>query len=158
MDGPARLTLEGFDSAASQRHDLTLTAVVAAFDPARLTQARRLSNLSKTALARLLDVSAVAVGQWEAGTHPPRPDHVGLLAEHLKVPPAFLAAGQTVRQAGEFGGPLPQSTEDARAPAGQSDCLRGAGLGAGVRPREASADAAGRPARLHRRRGSPGRS
>jgi Zn-dependent peptidase ImmA (M78 family)/transcriptional regulator with XRE-family HTH domain len=94
MDGPRQETLEGWDTTAGQRHDPTLTAVVAAFDPARLTQARRLVDLSKTALARLLGVSAVAVGQWEAGTHPPRPDHVGLLAEHLKVPPAFLAAGR----------------------------------------------------------------
>ena len=29
-----------------------------------------------------------------SGDTPPRPDHVGLLAEHLKVPPAFLAAGR----------------------------------------------------------------
>jgi Zn-dependent peptidase ImmA (M78 family)/transcriptional regulator with XRE-family HTH domain len=94
MDGPRQETLEGWGTAAEQRHDPTLTAVVMAFDPARLTQARRLAELSKTGLARLLDVSAVAVGQWEAGTHPPRPDHVGLLSEHLKVPPAFLAAGR----------------------------------------------------------------
>ena len=94
MDGPKQLTLEGFDTAAGQRHDPTLSAVAAAFDPARLTQARRLADLTKTALADLLDVSAVAVGQWEAGTHPPRPDHVGQLAAHLKVPPAFLAAGR----------------------------------------------------------------
>lgn len=94
MDGPRQETLEGWGTAAGQRRDPTLTAVVMAFDPARLTQARRLAELSKTGLARLLDVSAVAVGQWEAGTHPPRPDHVGLLSEHLKVPPAFLAAGR----------------------------------------------------------------
>ena len=70
MDGPRQLTLEGFDT-PGQRHDPTLSAVAAAFDPARLTQARRLADLTKTALADLLDVSAVAVGQWEAGTHPP---------------------------------------------------------------------------------------
>ena len=94
MDGPRQETLEGWVTTAGQRQDPTLTAVVMAFDPARLTQARRLVDLSKTALARLLGVSGVAVGQWEAGTHPPRPDHVGLLSEHLKVPPAFLAAGR----------------------------------------------------------------
>jgi Zn-dependent peptidase ImmA (M78 family)/transcriptional regulator with XRE-family HTH domain len=94
MDGPRQLTLEGFDTAAGQRHDPTLSAVAAAFEPARLTQARRLADLTKTALADLLGVSAVAVGQWEAGTHPPRPDHVGQLAAHLQVPPAFLAAGR----------------------------------------------------------------
>jgi Zn-dependent peptidase ImmA (M78 family)/transcriptional regulator with XRE-family HTH domain len=71
-----------------------LAAVAAAFDPARLTQARRLAGLTKKAVATELDVSAVAVGQWEAGTHPPRPDHIGHLAEVLAVPPTFLAAGR----------------------------------------------------------------
>jgi Zn-dependent peptidase ImmA (M78 family)/transcriptional regulator with XRE-family HTH domain len=71
-----------------------LASVAAAFDPNRLTQARRLAGLTKRAVAEQLDVSAVAVGQWEAGTHPPRPDHIGLLAEVLEVPPTFLAAGR----------------------------------------------------------------
>ena len=156
MDGPRQLTLEDIDTAAAQRHESTLSAVAAAFDPARLTQARRLADLTKTALAQELGVSAVAVGQWEAGTHPPRPDHVGRLAERLKVPPAFLAGRSAVRPAGELGGALPQPAEDARTPAGQGDCLRRASLGAGVRPREAGAVAAGRPAWLHRWRGLPG--
>jgi Zn-dependent peptidase ImmA (M78 family)/transcriptional regulator with XRE-family HTH domain len=94
MDGPRQLTLEGFDTVSGQGHDPTLSAVAAAFDPARLTQARRLADFTKAKLANKLGVSAVAVGQWEAGTHPPRPDHIGRLAEHLKVPPAFLSAGR----------------------------------------------------------------
>lgn len=91
MGGPRQLTLQGVAPSAA---DGTLAAVAAAFDPDRLTQARRLAGLTKTAVSRRLAVSAVAVGQWEAGTHPPRPDHVGQLAEHLKVPPTFLAAGR----------------------------------------------------------------
>jgi Zn-dependent peptidase ImmA (M78 family)/DNA-binding transcriptional regulator YiaG len=71
-----------------------LASVAAAFDPSRLTQGRRLAGLTKRAVAEQLGVSAVAVGQWEAGTHPPRPDHIGLLAEVLEVPPTFLAAGR----------------------------------------------------------------
>jgi Zn-dependent peptidase ImmA (M78 family)/transcriptional regulator with XRE-family HTH domain len=71
-----------------------LVSVAAAFDPNRLTQARRLAGLTKRAVAEQLGVSAVAVGQWEAGTHPPRPDHIGRLAEMLEVPPTFLAAGR----------------------------------------------------------------
>jgi Zn-dependent peptidase ImmA (M78 family)/DNA-binding transcriptional regulator YiaG len=71
-----------------------LVSVAAAFDPNRLTQARRLAGFTKRAVAEQLGVSAVAVGQWEAGTHPPRPDHIGLLAEVLEVPPTFLAAGR----------------------------------------------------------------
>lgn len=94
MDSPGQLQLPGAESAATPGSDATLTAVAAAFDPARLTQARRLAGLTKTAVSRKLDVSAVAVGQWESGTHPPRPDHVGKLAEFLGVPPAFLAAGR----------------------------------------------------------------
>jgi transcriptional regulator with XRE-family HTH domain len=72
----------------------TLAAIAAAFDPARLTQARRLAGMTKKAVAKALGVSAVAVGQWESGTHPPRPDHIARLAEALEVPPAFLAAGR----------------------------------------------------------------
>src|ERR1035438_9417321 len=89
-----QLHLPGTGRFDGQRDADTSAAVAAAFDPARLTQARRLAGLTKSAVAGHLGVSAVAVGQWEAGTHPPRPDHVGLLAEHLKVPPAFLAAGR----------------------------------------------------------------
>jgi transcriptional regulator with XRE-family HTH domain len=72
----------------------TLAAVAAAFDPARLTQARRLEGLTKKSVAKELGVSSVAVGQWESGVHPPRPDHIGRLAEILKVTPAFFAAGR----------------------------------------------------------------
>ncbi|MEV0287949.1 XRE family transcriptional regulator [Kribbella sp. NPDC050820] len=73
----------------------TATAVAGAgFDSARLTQARRLAGLTKKAVADQLGVSPVAVGQWEAGTHPPRPDHIVGLAEALDVPAAFLAAGR----------------------------------------------------------------
>jgi Zn-dependent peptidase ImmA (M78 family)/transcriptional regulator with XRE-family HTH domain len=89
-----QLELAVADTEASPEGDLTLAAVAAAFDPARLTQARRLAGLTKKAVAKALNVSAVAVGQWEAGTHPPRPDHVGQLAQALHVPPAFLAAGR----------------------------------------------------------------
>lgn len=71
-----------------------LPAIAKGFDSARLAQARRLSGLTKRALAQLLGVSPAAVGQWEAGTTAPRPDHVGRLAEELDVPPAFFAAGR----------------------------------------------------------------
>jgi Zn-dependent peptidase ImmA (M78 family)/transcriptional regulator with XRE-family HTH domain len=64
------------------------------FDPARLTQARRLAALTKTALAEELHVSAVAVGQWESGSHPPRPDHLKKLADLFEVPTAFFVAGR----------------------------------------------------------------
>jgi transcriptional regulator with XRE-family HTH domain len=94
MDASGQMHLLGVETSTSPKDGSTLTAVAAAFDPARLTQARRLAGLSKSAIARELGVSGGAVGQWESGTHPPRPDHVGRLAELLGVPPAFLAVGR----------------------------------------------------------------
>lgn len=64
------------------------------FDPARLTQARRLDGLTKKSVAERLNVSSVAVGQWESGTHPPRPDHVERLGHLFDVPVEFFAAGR----------------------------------------------------------------
>lgn len=94
MDGPQQIRLLGVEPSPDHSSPAPLAAIAAAFDPARLTQARRLAGLTKRAVANELNVSPVAVGQWEAGTHPPRPDHVGRLAELLGVPPAFLAAGR----------------------------------------------------------------
>lgn len=65
-----------------------------AFDPARLLQARRLHGLTKSALAQQLDVSAVAIGHWESGANPPRPDHIRVLGEVLDVPIQFFATGR----------------------------------------------------------------
>ena len=83
-----QLQLLGIDETAA-------TAVSGAgFEPARLTQARRLAGVTKKTVADSLGVSPVAVGQWEAGTHPPRPDHITGLAEALNVPAACLAVGR----------------------------------------------------------------
>jgi Zn-dependent peptidase ImmA (M78 family)/transcriptional regulator with XRE-family HTH domain len=71
-----------------------LTAISEAFDPARLTQARRLAGRTKRAVADAVRVSPAAVGQWESGAVAPRPDHVARLAELLEVPPGFLAIGR----------------------------------------------------------------
>lgn len=94
MDTLGQMQLTGIETSLAPKDGSVLAAVAAAFDPARLTQARRLAGLTKSAVARELNVSPVAVGQWESGTHPPRPDHVGRLAELLDVPPAFLAVGR----------------------------------------------------------------
>ena len=94
MDTLSSIQLAAAGQASSQDSEPALAAVAAAFDPSRLTQARRLASLTKAALARQLEVSPVAVGQWEAGTHPPRPDHVKRLSATLEVPPAFFAAGR----------------------------------------------------------------
>lgn len=72
----------------------SLGKVARAFDPARLTQARVLAELTKGELADVLDVSAAAVGQYEAGATKPRPDLLPELSHILKVPVEFFAAGR----------------------------------------------------------------
>lgn len=91
---PRRLLPVGPSVGTPSDSDLTARDVADAFDPARLLQARRLAGLTKRAVAELAGVSAVAVGQWEAGAHPPRPNHVRALALGLDVEPAFLASGR----------------------------------------------------------------
>lgn len=90
MSGPEQLSLIGELRPSGPGP----TDVARAFDPARLTQARRLIGVTKTALAADLGVSAAAVGQYEAGTSTPRPDLMPRLADVLQVPMAFLAAGR----------------------------------------------------------------
>lgn len=68
--------------------------IARAFEPARLTQARVLAELTKTELADAIRVSAAAVGQYEAGVTAPRPELLPLLARELKVPVAFFATGR----------------------------------------------------------------
>lgn len=68
--------------------------VAQAFDPARLSQARILSELTKAELAEFLQVSAAAIGQYESGVTRPRPELIPLLARALRVPPEFFAAGR----------------------------------------------------------------
>jgi Zn-dependent peptidase ImmA (M78 family) len=81
-------------AAAPGRRSAAPGEVARVFDPARLTQARRLAGLTKTALARQIGVTPAAVGQWEASTTPPRPDHLQRAAEILQVPVAFFALGR----------------------------------------------------------------
>lgn len=71
-----------------------LRHVAAAFDPARLTQARVLAELTKAELAAVLGVSPAAVGQYETGATRPRTELLPALARALSVPVAFFAAGR----------------------------------------------------------------
>lgn len=64
------------------------------FDPARLSQARRISKMSKTDLHRKVGVSAAAIGQYERGEVRPRAETVAALAAALGVPPGFFALGR----------------------------------------------------------------
>ncbi|NEW71026.1 ImmA/IrrE family metallo-endopeptidase [Streptomyces rapamycinicus] len=65
-----------------------------AFDPARLTQARRLAGLTKKDVSEQLGVTPAAVGQYETGVSKPRPDLVPLMAKILDVPMEFFIAGR----------------------------------------------------------------
>ncbi|MGH3652395.1 XRE family transcriptional regulator [Glutamicibacter sp.] len=68
--------------------------VAAAFDPRRLIQARRIEGLTKTSLARQLDVTPMSVTHWESGSNQPNADHIVELAQVLNVPEAFFAIGR----------------------------------------------------------------
>src|SRR5699024_1308878 len=62
--------------------------------PARLRQARVLSQLTKSDVAKLVGVSAAMIGQYEAGIAKPKPDVLVSLARAVFVEPAFFAAGR----------------------------------------------------------------
>lgn len=64
------------------------------FDPARLTQARRINKMSKAELHRKVGVSAAAIGQYERGEVRPRAETVAALADALRVPPGFFSLGR----------------------------------------------------------------
>ncbi|MCZ4096107.1 helix-turn-helix domain-containing protein [Streptomyces sp. H39-C1] len=70
------------------------SSVAAAFDGARLTQARRLAGWTKKELAAKIDVTPAAVGQYEAGAIRPRPEQVRRLADALGMPSAFFTVGR----------------------------------------------------------------
>lgn len=72
----------------------TPRAIYDGFDPARLTQARRLAELTKKDVAHSLGVTPAAVGQYETGVSRPRPDLIPRLADILGVPITFFLAGR----------------------------------------------------------------
>lgn len=72
----------------------TPRAVSDAFDPARLTQARRLAGLTKKEVAEHLGVTPAAVGQYETGVSRPRPDLMPQMAKVLEVPVQYFIAGR----------------------------------------------------------------
>ncbi|WP_104062056.1 ImmA/IrrE family metallo-endopeptidase [Arthrobacter sp. 4R501] len=74
---------------------MSTQAVRDSFDPARLTQARRLAGITKQALGDAVGVSGAAIGQYEAGVSP-RPEILGLLARELGQPVAFFAMGRPI--------------------------------------------------------------
>lgn len=72
----------------------TPRAISDGFDPARLTQARRLAEMTKKDVANALGVTPAAVGQYETGVSRPRPDLIPRLAEALGVPATFFLVGR----------------------------------------------------------------
>ncbi|MEU4117815.1 XRE family transcriptional regulator [Kitasatospora sp. NPDC028055] len=77
-----------------EERGVTPRAVSDAFDPARLTQARRLAGMTKKDVSGYLGVTAAAVGQYETGASRPRPDLIPRLAEALDVPLSFFLTGR----------------------------------------------------------------
>lgn len=73
---------------------LAAQQVAQLFEPARLTQARVLAELTKAELADLVHVSAAAIGQYEARAIVPRADLLPVLARELGVPVEFFATGR----------------------------------------------------------------
>ncbi|MDM8083784.1 XRE family transcriptional regulator [Cellulomonas cellasea] len=68
--------------------------VARVFEPARLTQARVLAEMTKAELAEKVHVSPAAVGQYETGAITPRPELLPALARTLAVPVEFFTAGR----------------------------------------------------------------
>jgi len=68
--------------------------IASLFDGDRLRQARHLALRTKQDLANAVKVSPAAIGQFEAGVTPPRPELVGMLADALDVVPEFFMAGR----------------------------------------------------------------
>lgn len=78
----------------SRSSQSALSSVADGFEPARLTQARVLAELTKSELAEAVGVSAAAIGQYEAGANRPRPDLLPVLAKSLNVRVEYFAAGR----------------------------------------------------------------
>ena len=87
--GPAEVDDRQLSLLAGQAQD-----AVDLFDPARLTQGRQAKGWTKRYLAEQVDVTATAIGQFEAGVHRPRPALLTRLAQALDVTPTFFAAGR----------------------------------------------------------------
>lgn len=72
------------------------------FEPERLKLARQMyDDLSKTALATMIDVAPSTVTKWEDGTHSPQPEVLNNLAEALGIPLHWF-----IRKIPNYGNPL----------------------------------------------------
>ncbi|MFJ1757707.1 helix-turn-helix domain-containing protein [Kitasatospora sp. NPDC088134] len=77
-----------------EERGVTPRAICDGFDPARLTQARRLAEMTKKDVSAYLGVTPAAVGQYETGVSKPRPELIPRLAEFLDVPMQFFLVGR----------------------------------------------------------------
>lgn len=72
------------------------------FEPERLKLARQMyDDLSKTALATMIDVSPSTVKKWEDGTHSPQPEVLNYLSDALGIPLHWF-----IRKVPNYGNPL----------------------------------------------------
>jgi Zn-dependent peptidase ImmA (M78 family)/transcriptional regulator with XRE-family HTH domain len=79
------------------------TGVVADFDPARLSLARRLAALPRTRVGKAVGVTPAAVTQFEKGQSRPTVAVVELLAEALGVTTDFFRASHPMPELGQAG-------------------------------------------------------
>jgi Zn-dependent peptidase ImmA (M78 family)/transcriptional regulator with XRE-family HTH domain len=82
-----------FDEARRRATERRAAGVAVDFDPSRLALARRLAALPRTKLARALNVSPAAIGQFEKGQARPTLPILTGLADVLGVPVDFFRAG-----------------------------------------------------------------
>ncbi|NEK96612.1 ImmA/IrrE family metallo-endopeptidase [Modestobacter muralis] len=85
-----------FDAARRRATERRAAGVAVDFDPSRLALARRLAAYPRARLARELDITPTAVGQFEKGQARPSLPVLTGMAEVLGVPVDFFRAGQPI--------------------------------------------------------------
>src|SRR3954471_10902825 len=85
-----------FDAARKRTAERRAAGVAVDFDPQRLALARRLAAYPRAKLARELDITPAAVGQFEKGQARPTLPILTSMAEVLEVPVDFFRAGHPV--------------------------------------------------------------
>ena len=85
-----------FDAARKRTAERRAAGVAVDFDPQRLALARRLAGYPRAKLARELDITPAAVGQFEKGQARPTLPILTSMAEVLEVPVDFFRAGHPV--------------------------------------------------------------
>lgn len=138
------LLTQGNTPDGAQPDESALTTIAAAFDPARLIQARRLAGLTKKVVADEIGVSPSAVGQWEAGAPSPVPITLPAWQTYSRSPQPFSppAAGMYVSTSATR---ISAACAPPGCLTGQGDRLHRADVGTHPCTRNPRSDPPGRP-------------